>query len=80
MIRIFEPIRMARDVRTDYVKAYMWFALATAQGDSEAFKHRDQIIQLMSPSQIEQARKLAAEKMYALIRCHIVPTLPCYWR
>lgn len=67
-------------VRTDYVKAYMWFALAAAaSGDSEAVKHRDKIAQLMAPSQIEQAQRLSSEKMYALIRCHIVPTLPCHW-
>ena len=42
-------------------------------------KHRDQIAQLMAPSQIEQAQRLSSEKMYALIRCRIVPTLPCHW-
>jgi uncharacterized protein len=68
-------------VRTDYIKAYMWFALAAAtQGDPEAAIHRDQIARLMTTSQIEQARRLAAEKMYALIRCHVVSTLPCHWR
>jgi uncharacterized protein len=67
-------------VRRDYVKAYMWFALAAApSGDSEAVKHRDQIALLMTPSQIDQARKLSSRKMYALIRCHIVPTMPCHW-
>jgi TPR repeat protein len=66
-------------VRTDYIKAYMWFALAAAaSGDSEAAEHRDQIAQLMAPSQIEQAQRLSSEKMYALIRCRIVPTLLCH--
>jgi TPR repeat protein len=66
--------------RRDYIKAYMWFALAAAaSGDSEAVKHRDQIAQLMAPSQIEQAQRLSSEKMYALIRCNIIPTLPCHW-
>ena len=68
-------------VRRDYVKAYVWFAIAAAtQRDSEAAKHRDQLARLMTPDQIEQARKLSAQKMYALIRCHSVPTLPCHWR
>ena len=67
-------------VRPDYVKAYMWFTLAAAQSDSEAAKHGDQIARLMTPSQIKQARKSAAEKMLSLIRCNIVPTLPCHWR
>ncbi|MEY9299756.1 TPR repeat protein [Bradyrhizobium elkanii] len=68
-------------VRRDYIKAYMWFALAAApSGEPEAVKHRDQIARLMAPSQIEQAQKLSSEKMYALIRCNIVPTLPCHWR
>ena len=66
-------------VRPDYVKAYMWFTLAAAQGHSEAAKHRDQIAQLMAPSQIEQARRLSSQKMYALIRCQIVSTLSCHW-
>jgi hypothetical protein len=67
-------------VRQDYKKAYMWFALAAAQGDPEAVEHRDQIARLMAPSQIEQARKLSSRKFYALIRCHIVPTMPYHWR
>jgi TPR repeat protein len=68
-------------VRQDYAKAYMWFAIAAAiQGGSEAAKHRDQIARLMTPDQIEQGRRLASEKMYALIRCHVVPTLPCHGR
>jgi TPR repeat protein len=37
-------------VRRDYVKAYMWFAIAAAtQRDSEAARHRDQIARLMAP-------------------------------
>lgn len=68
-------------VQRDYVKAYMWFTLAAAtQGDSEPTKHRDEVSRLMTPSQIEQARKLSAQKMYAQIRCLIVHTLPCHWR
>jgi uncharacterized protein len=72
--------RNGEGVRTDYIKAYMWFALAAASGDSESVKHRDQIAQRMAPSQIEQAQRLSSEKMYALIRCDMVPTLPCHWR
>jgi uncharacterized protein len=68
-------------VRPDYMKAYMWFAIAAAMhGDSEAAKDREQIARFMTPHQIERARKLTAQKMYGLIRCHIVPTLPCHWR
>jgi uncharacterized protein len=68
-------------VRRDYVKAYMWFAIAAAtQRDSEAARQRDQIARLMAPDQIEQARKLSSEKVYALIRCHAGSTLPCHGR
>jgi len=68
-------------VRRDYVKAYMWFAIAAAtRGGTEAAKHRDQIARLMAPGQIEQARRLSSEKMYVLIRCQVVATLPCHWR
>lgn len=68
-------------VQRDYVKAYMWFTLAAAtQSDPEPAKHRDELSRRMTPSQIEQARQLSAQKMYAQIRCHIVHTLPCHWR
>jgi hypothetical protein len=33
--------------------------------DTNQVKHRDQIAQLMAPSQIEQAQRLSSEKMYA---------------
>jgi len=65
-------------VRRDYPTAYMWFAIAAAtQGDSEAAKHRDKIARLMTPDQIERARKLSSEKVYTLIRCHGGSTLSC---
>jgi TPR repeat protein len=68
-------------VRQDYVKAYMWFAIAAAiQAGSEAAKHREQVARLMTPDQIEQARRLSSEKMYVSIRCQVVATLPCHWR
>jgi uncharacterized protein len=67
-------------VRPDYIKAYMWFTLAAAQSDSEAAKHRDQIARLMVADQIKQAQRLASAKMLSLIRCNVVPTLPCHWR
>ena len=68
-------------VRRDYVKAYMWFAIAAAsQGNSEAAKRRDQIARLMAPDEIEQARRLSFEKVSTLIRCHVGSTLPCHWR
>jgi hypothetical protein len=47
--------------------------------DTSQVKHRDQNAQLMAPSQIEQAQRLSSEKMYALIRCFIILTLPCHW-
>jgi len=67
-------------VQRDYIKAYMWFTLAAAaQGDPEASKHQDQIARLMTSSQIEQAQRLSSQKLYDVIRCRIVATLPCHW-
>jgi TPR repeat protein len=68
-------------VRRDYVKAYMWFAIAAAtHRDSAAARQRDQMARLMAPDQVEHARKLSSEKVYALIRCHVDSTLPCHAR
>jgi TPR repeat protein len=47
-------------VPQDYVQAHMWFNLAASQGAELAFKNRDKVAALMTPSQIEKAQALAA--------------------
>jgi len=48
-------------VPLDYVQADMWFILAAAGGYDGAPENRDHIETLMTPGQIAEARKLAAE-------------------
>ena len=48
-------------VPQDYVQAHLWLNLAAAQGDSLAEYFRDIVAKLMTPAQIAEAQKLAAE-------------------
>jgi uncharacterized protein len=50
-----------RGVPQNYVRAHMWFNLASAQGDKGAAKARDSLARVMTPDQIAEAQKLAAE-------------------
>ena len=46
----------------DIVQAFMWFDLAAMQGDSDAQSDRDRVAQMMTPSQIAEAQRLAKER------------------
>jgi len=48
-------------VPQDYVQAHMWFSLAATTGDRGAAEGRDNVANLMTPSQIAEAQKLARE-------------------
>jgi uncharacterized protein len=48
-------------VPQDYVRAYMWFDLAAAQGTKGAAEWREHIAARMAPEQIAEAQKLARE-------------------
>jgi TPR repeat protein len=48
-------------VRQNYVEAYKWLALAAAKGDAAAKEARDMVRGEMTPAQIAEAQKLAAE-------------------
>ena len=50
-----------KGVPKDYVLAHKWFNLATAQGDKDAAKARDELAKFMTPSQIQEAQRLARE-------------------
>jgi len=52
-------------VPQDYVQAHMWLNLAAAQGLEGAGKARDDIAGIMTPSQIEEAQRLAREWLAA---------------
>lgn len=45
----------------NYVEAYKWWALAAARGDAKAKQKRDIVRDKMTPAQIAEAQKLAAE-------------------
>jgi TPR repeat protein len=45
----------------DYVQAHMWYNIAAARGDEIARLNRDNLAKWMTPAQIAQAQKLAAE-------------------
>jgi len=47
-------------VPKDYVAAYMWWNLAAARGNDSSAKARDDLVKVMTPSQIKQARALSA--------------------
>jgi TPR repeat protein len=48
-------------VQQDYVQALMWFTLAAKAGDRDAIQSGDTASRLMPPSQVEEAKRLAAE-------------------
>ena len=48
-------------VPQDYVRAHMWINLSASAGDEDAIKNRDTVAKQMTPSQIEEAQKLARE-------------------
>ena len=48
-------------VPQDYIKAHMWFNLAAAAGNENAKHNRDVLGGKMTPTQIVEAQKLAAE-------------------
>ncbi len=50
-----------RGVLQDYVQAHMWFNLAATTGNKNAGNNRDAIANRMTPSQIEEAQRLARE-------------------
>ncbi len=50
-----------RGVTQDYIEAYKWHSIAYASGEKLPKDIRDSIVVLMTPSQIDSARKLARE-------------------
>ena len=45
----------------DYIEAYAWVSVAAAQGGEGSVVWRDQILKIMTPSQIEKGQALAKE-------------------
>ena len=48
-------------VLQDYVKAHMWYNIGASNGNDLSGTNRDKIAKQMTPSQIEEAQKLARE-------------------
>jgi TPR repeat protein len=53
--------QVGRGVPQDYVEAYKWFSLAAAQDDSFAVRGLNDMTALMTPAQIAEGQRLAAE-------------------
>jgi TPR repeat protein len=45
----------------DYVRAHMWLNLAAASGGTKAVKSKEMLEKRMTPSQIEEAKRLAKQ-------------------
>ncbi|MCP5157840.1 MAG: sel1 repeat family protein [Gammaproteobacteria bacterium] len=45
----------------DFVQAYFWYAMADSQGDSQAPQAKQEVIEKMTPSQIEEAKRKVEE-------------------
>ena len=52
-------IKEGKGVPQDYALAHMWFNLSGSNGYKDAVKNREIIEKRMSPSQIEEAQRLA---------------------
>jgi hypothetical protein len=50
-------------VPKDYVLSHMWFNLSAANGNKDGQKNKDIVEKRMTPSQIEDAQRLAREWM-----------------
>jgi len=48
-------------VPRDYAKAYMWWSMAAAQGDSKSGEYRDTVTKLLTPEQLAEAKKRVSE-------------------
>ena len=48
-------------VPLDYVRAYMWWSLAAAGGDSKSGEYRDSVSKILTPEQLAQAKKMASD-------------------
>ena len=48
-------------VGLDYVQAYAWIAMPAEAGSAQSIKNRDQLLEILTPSQQQAARLLAAE-------------------
>ncbi len=48
-------------VKKDLVKAYMWYSISVAAGDQDAVSKPDSIASEMTPEQIAEGKRLAAE-------------------
>ncbi len=52
---------LGEGVPQDFVRAYLWFDIAAAQGDKTAQKSRDIIASRLTPDQIAEAQHMALE-------------------
>jgi TPR repeat protein len=59
--RLGQMYERGEGVQQDYVKAYMWYNLGSANGAEAGTRLRDALAKKMEPDQIAEAQKLARE-------------------
>lgn len=59
--KLYEEGEDQLGIQKDYVKAYAWYILSTAQGIEEASKLKDSLREELTAEQIAEAQQLAAE-------------------
>ena len=69
-----EPWRDAGLVKSDDVRAYMWYSLAVASGDTEAAAARDELTEELTPAQIAEAKRMTADWKPNPSECKRPPT------
>ncbi len=48
-------------VKKNLAQAYQWYALAALNGDKEAARYRDRVVKLLTPHQVQRAKKAVAD-------------------
>ncbi len=59
--RLGDIYERGRGVPQNHVLAYMWYSIASSNGESAAAYHRDRVGEKMTPDQIAEAQRLAKE-------------------
>ena len=56
-----DAYRFGEGVSQDYVQAYAWLNIAAARGEDAAAENRDEIAELMTHPQIEEAQRMSQD-------------------
>jgi hypothetical protein len=59
--KFYQTVHPNNGIAQDYVMTHMWFNIADVNGYQDALNKRDSVAEIMTPSQIQEAQKLARE-------------------